>query len=339
MDVETLPLLRRILAGLCGTALGLQVMAVVGHADELPTGCSALGLVIHGPSETLRDFCRAEDGALWLTLPDGARFELVTSTSDPSIANPGDGSFHPFDEAVVRAALSGIRYPLAGVSAEVFLLPFPRRAGLQSAAGTGLILLSPGVVPLTLEQQHAELTHELGHVIQYGAMPDGASELWSRYRALRGITDAGRFSPDAPHADRPHEIFAEDFRALFGDPLANYSGTIENASLCMPQAVSGLDAFMLHLAGVVVPQRRLEAFPNPGRGAVNFRRVGGTASPVDVFDLAGRRIASVEPVATAGSWTWRWSGADADGRRVAPGVLLARIRGDVGPALRIVVAR
>ena len=337
--METLPLLRRSLAGFLGTVLGLMIMATVGRSDELPAGCSALGLLIHGPEETLRDFCRQEDGALWLCLPDGARFELITSTSDPAIANSGDGAFHPFDESAVRAAMANVRYPLAGVSAEVFLLPYPRRSGLQSAAGTELILLSPGVRPLTLEQQHAEFTHELGHVIQYREMPDVDSELWTEYRQLRGITDTGRYSPDASHPDRPHEIFAEDFRALFGGALANYSGSIENGALCMPQSVAGLDAFMLHLAGVTLATGRLEAYPNPSRGPLTFRRVGGAGTPLELFDLAGRRIASLEPVAVAGNWVWRWDGADADGRRVAPGVLLARPRGAARPALRIVVGR
>ena len=37
------------------------------------------------------------------------------------------------------------------------------------------------------------------------------------YLPLRGITDLNVYSDAAPHADRPHEIFAEDFRALFGN--------------------------------------------------------------------------------------------------------------------------
>ena len=49
--------------------------------------------------------------------------------------------------------------------------------------------------------------------------------------------------------NRPHEIFAEDFRALFGGPTANYSGTIENPGLVHPGAVPGLAAFFLNLTG------------------------------------------------------------------------------------------
>jgi len=339
MDVETLPLLRRSLTGLSATGLGLLLLAAVARSDELPAGCTTSGLMVQGPDATLRDFCREEDGRLWLYLPDGARFELVTSTADPVIANPGDGSFHPFDEAVVRAALAEVRFPLAQVSAQIFLLPYPRRSGLQSAAGNGLVLLSPGVWPLSAQQQHAELTHELGHVVQYRLMPDPAADLWARYRELRGLTDATRYSQDAAHADRPHEIFAEDFRALFGGGLANYSGTIENPTLCMPQGVSGLDGFMLQLAGIPLAAGRLEAYPNPSRGRFSFSRAGGGALPVDLFDLAGRRVATLEPGTAAGGWAWNWDGIDHDGQAVAPGVWLARERGSLEPAIRLVKVR
>lgn len=337
--METLPILRRSLLGLVGVGLGLCLMAAAGRGDEVSASTSASGLVIHGPGETLRDYCRQEDGILWLVLPGGTRFELVTSTSDPLIANAGDGSFHPFDESVVREALSQVGFPLAGLSADVFILPYPRRTGLQSAAGAQLILLSPGVLALTAEQQHAQFVHELGHVAQYALMPDAAIDLWTRYRELRGITDIERFRADAPHADRPHEIFAEDFRALFGGALANYSGTIENASLCMPQMVHGLDAFVHGLAGASRVAGKLEGFPNPSRGVVSFRRQGGAAAPIDLFDLGGRRVATLAPSPGAGGWSWRWDGRDERGHRVAPGVLLARARGSEEPGLRLAITR
>ncbi len=337
--METLPLLRRSLLSLVGVGLGLSLTAAAGRGDEVSAGASASGLAIHGPGETLRDYCREEDGALWLVLPGGTRFELVTSTSDPLIANAGDGSFHPFDESVVREALSQVRFPIGELPAEVYILPYPRRTGLQSAAGARLILLSPGVMALTAEQQHAQVVHELGHVVQYALMPDAEVDLWSRYRQLRGITDTERFRADAPHADRPHEIFAEDFRALFGGALANYSGTIENATLCMPQKVSGLDAFMMGLAGTSLVVGRLEAFPNPSRGAVGFRRQGGAPGPIDLFDLAGRRVAMLAPRPSAGGWSWRWDGRDERGNATGPGVVFARVRGSVESGLRLVVTR
>ena len=135
----------------------------------------------------------------------------------------------------MRAALAAVRFPLGAVSAEVFLLPYPRRTQLESAAGPGLILLAPGVRALSRAHQHAEFVHELGHVVQYALMPDGDAR-WSDYLELRAIDDASRFSATGSHAYRPHEIFAEDFRALFGDADATYSGTIENAVRVVRQA-------------------------------------------------------------------------------------------------------
>src|SRR5205807_7522967 len=132
-----------------------------------------------------------------------------------AITNPGDGDFHSFDAAEVRAAMTLVRFPLRGISAEVFILPYPRRQSLESAAGPGLILLSPGVRPLSREHQHSELVHELGHVVQYSFLPDAHAEDWSEYASMRGL-DPTVNNATSPHASRPHEIWAEDFRALFG---------------------------------------------------------------------------------------------------------------------------
>jgi hypothetical protein len=310
-------------------------MVSVSRSDEVSARVSALGLVIHDADETLASYCHDEDGTLWFVLPGGARFELLTSTCD--LPNPGDGAFHPFDASVVRSALDAVRYPIDLVAAEIYILPYPRRDALQSAAGPELILLSPGVTPLDLEQQHATVIHELGHVIQYRFMPDQDAELWSRYRSLRGISDPLRFSAEAPHADRPHEIFAEDFRSLFGDPLANYSGTIENQTLCSPQRVDGLTAFLASLESGPIAGA-LQGYPNPTRGALSFRRAGSTASVIDLFDLAGRRVAGVAPTPLASGWSWRWDGRDEHGSAVGPGVYFARERG-ASSSFRFVVAR
>jgi hypothetical protein len=336
--MEICSLMRRGLVGFCGAAAGLVLMVSVGRSDEVAARASALGLVIHGPEETLRDYCRDEDGALWLVLPSGSRFELVT---DPcQLPNPGDGSFHPFDQTTVRAVLASVRFPVAGVAVEIYLLPYPRRWAFRSAAGPQLILLSPGVTPLSQELQHAALVHELGHVIQYQLMPDEQTDLWLRYRSLRGITDEERFSATAVHSDRPHEIFAEDFRVLFGGALANYSGSIENASLCHPRMVDGLEGFLASLGDAgPIARSELQGFPNPTRGSLSFRRVGSSGVPLDVFDLTGRRVATLEPTPLADGWQWRWDGRDERGHPASAGVLFARERDGASRSFRFVVAR
>lgn len=304
-------------------ALALLLAPSAAPAHEIDAVGAARGIVVHDAAETLRDYCRRDAaGRLWLEIPGGARFELVTSTADPVIANPGDGSFHPFDLAEVRAALSEVRFPLAGVSADVFILPYPRRHGLSSAAGHRLILLSPGVRPIPRGQQHAEFVHELGHVVQRALLPDHDAAGWEAYRALRGIDDPA-YSAAAPHADRPHEIFAEDFRVLFGGATADPSGTVENPRIRSPRSVPGLDRFLLGLAGPAAPgPDRLTASREPGRAGLRFARAGIIAAPLDLYDVAGRRLATLEPAPVAGGVEWRW-----DGRGAGAGVVFARVRG------------
>ena len=225
-------------------------------ADEMSAGTATRGLVVHDATTVFQQYCALDsEGTLWLTLSGGQRFELITSTLDPEIANPGDGSYHPFGLAEVETAIREIGFPLDGVAVEIYILPYPRRGALSSAAGPGLILLSPGVRELTPEHQHAELVHELGHTVQYAHMPDVDTEQWNAYRALRGITDDSIYSSGAPHENRPHEIFAEDFRVLFGGALAAGSGAIENHSLIPPVQVQGLREFISGLAtsGILSP--------------------------------------------------------------------------------------
>src|SRR5215831_4851906 len=275
---------RRALTAL---AIALLVPACAGTAaaNELRASApSVVGLLVHDADETLRDYCRSEGGRLYLELPGGSRWELVTSITDPAITNPGDGSFHVFERSEVNEALAEVRLPLHQVSAEVFILPYPRRLSLESAAGPGLILLSPGVRPLSREHQHSEFVHELGHVVQYALLPDGDTEAWRTYAHMRGIDDA-RFNASAAHADRPHEIWAEDFRALFGGASATSNGTIENATISYPTLVQGLESFMQSVAAVAAspasPRLTASSF---SWGAVSFSRGGSQASALDVYD-------------------------------------------------------
>lgn len=334
---EILSAVRRALASVVGVGV-LLLLPLLAKANELGAGAPGghSGIVIHDAAETLASYCSSDaEGRLWLRLPGGQRFELVTTTSDPVIVNPGDGAFHTFSIGEVQSALAGIRYPLGGVTADVFILPYPRRGGLESAAGPHVILLSPGVRPLSREHQHAELAHELGHVVQYARMADTDVAAWERYRRLRGIVDESQYHASSPHADRPHEIFAEDFRALFADALANYSGTIENSTLEPPSEVAGLPEFMRELAGAAPLAVRLSAIPNPSRGALTFSRSGGAGAPLDLFDAAGRRVSTLAPGVAVGGVTWSWDGRDATGSHVPPGVVFARERGAPERSARI----
>src|SRR5436190_5896960 len=100
--MDSFAFLRRTLLGLAGTALGIALLTIAANASEIasagPVTGGFSGFHIHGADETLRNHCETRDGVLWFVAPGGARYELVTSTTDPAICNPGDGSFHPFEE-------------------------------------------------------------------------------------------------------------------------------------------------------------------------------------------------------------------------------------------------
>ncbi len=229
-------------------------------------------------------------------MPGVAPQELVTRVDDPIIANRGDGSFHPVDPKFVADALGGIDFPVDQVDAVVYVLPYPRRAGLESAAGPGAILLAPGVRAVDEAQVHATVAHEFGHVVQYQFATVG-SRAWAAYLKLRGLpTSEGR---STSHADNPREIFAEDFRALCGSPLARTNGTIENAFLAAPQTIEGLAEFLLDLPDrarrVATVGHTVAVYPNPFRIATTIQftpRAGAansTAAPVRLIRIADVR--------------------------------------------------
>jgi hypothetical protein len=337
MDMNRPPFARPALAVTIAQVVALSAIALPATvtANELGGSIRPSRFVIHDAAETLREYCHADGDRLVFTLPGGASWELVTTVTDPAIANPGDGQFHPFSAPEVQRALDQVMFPMQRVAAEVFVLPYPRRLQLDSAAGPGVILLSPGVRALSLEQQHAEFVHELGHVVQYALMPDADTLAWSRYRALRGLRDARVYSAAAAHCDRPHEIFAEDFRALYGDAYATYSGSIENAALAYPTRVPGLGTFVEALASAPVAATPLRVVAATAGGAVLLARNGAGAAVLDLYDVRGRRVASVVPSVDAGGCQWSWDGREAGAARGAT-VLFARARDGLGGSAKIV---
>jgi len=247
-------------------------------------------ILIHGVDDVLANYTFEQNGKLYFAVPSVQAWEFITDVSDPDITNKGDGAFHTFDMSVVKQALAETSYPLDQLELEIFILPFPRRGVLNSSATTGKMFLSPGVYQFIPEQEHYTVTHELGHVIHRRFMPDDASPLWQEYRELRRITDTAVYNNTAIHRNRPNEIFAEDFRFLFGSRLANYCGSIENRDLPLPTEVAGLKDFFLSLPATVTVDDvaaliELLTFPNPFNPVLNisFSVSGagaGTSAPV-----------------------------------------------------------
>jgi hypothetical protein len=279
-----------------------------------------------------------EAGRLRYTSESGFVVELITDPSQVEIANPlFDGLFHPFPSELVHRALEEME-PLGGerLAVTVHLLPgLPAGIGSSFATG-GEIFLAPAVAPWAPETAAYTLVHELGHAVQHLQLPDRAGPGWSRYLQLRGLTDTEVHHVDAVHRDRPGEIFAEDFRALFGGPLATASGSIENPDLPLPREVAGLSEFFLEvLAGRWRPRPALIAVgnhPNPFNPATVIRvRLDEGVAPqlgpvrLSVHDAQGRRVRDLGSFAPRAILEVRWDGRDARGRTVASGRYLCRV--------------
>ena len=317
--------------GVRSLACGLTVLvAVIGLSAS-----AAAEVSVHMPDEILAEWTVRSGDALFFHGPNGDYWEFIDDINDAAIRNKGEGAFFPVDSATVVAALDDISYPIASLSFDVFILPYPRRGLLPSNADGTCIYLSPGVVPLSAQQIHALVAHETGHIVHHQLLPDDDTEGWAKYRALRGIEDESIYNAGAVHCNRPHEIFAEDFRYLFGGPLARYSDTIENPDLPLPTAVPGLREFFLSLhgaAGVVADlpvARRLVLYPNPTRAGVRIRLdaesgIVGNELALAVYDVRGRLVASRQ-VASAGDLSW--DGTTFSGSRVPAGLYFVTVRG------------
>ncbi|MDP6797152.1 MAG: FlgD immunoglobulin-like domain containing protein, partial [Candidatus Krumholzibacteria bacterium] len=231
-------------------------------------------------------------------------------------------------------ALQSLSYPRPVDRIEIIFLPLPLREHSHSFARGNRIFLAPAEVEIPEEITHMTVVHELGHLFQYAKMSDMNTSLWSQYRQLRRISNEDIYHDSAIHANRPHEIFAEDFRYLFGGDLANYSGTIENHDLSLPDEVFGLREFFLSLSDKIVPASLLQAscFPNPFNPRTTVKvdaevdLIGETLT-VRVFDAQGRQVRELyRGTLFTQSLSFQWDGRDNGNRPLPSGVYFSRIR-------------
>lgn len=69
-------------------------------------------------------------------------------------------------------------------------------------------------VPATTYLSAYATAHELGHLIRFGFLSEADLQEYVRLRGLKGTERKNRY-------DNPEELFAEDFRWLFGSEAAN----------------------------------------------------------------------------------------------------------------------
>jgi hypothetical protein len=132
---------------------------------------------------------------------------------------------------------------------------------LVSSTTGNEMFLSPHVLDIESVVASYVIAHELGHVFHNRFM---GSNRWRDYRALRGISDETRFNDIAAHADRPREIFAEDFRVLFGGSDAYFGGHIEKHRHQRARRYRGVAGFLHALdARRSAPEHRRDELTHP----------------------------------------------------------------------------
>lgn len=326
-------------------ALGLEPVSATAEPVRL-SYANGLGATVY-TAEDLATRLTTYQGSPAIQLPDGRMIPVVTNIDDPSIYNKGDGAFHPFTTADVDQALASITHPKLPLDARIYLLPYPRRGVLVSSTSGNEVFLSPHVLKIEPSVGAYIVAHELGHVLHNRYMPVG-SRRWDEYRTLRGITDASTYNETATHSNRPREIFAEDFRALFGGRDAYFDGHIENTNIAEPGFVSGLAAFYLRLIDAPADARiAASCSPNPFNPETEIRisvPAGsfdrGTPVSVRVYSVTGALVRELYQGTPDGDIAVRWDGMDNKGNSVASATYYAQIRmGEDRKTLKLVLLK
>jgi hypothetical protein len=320
---------------------------------------NGLEIRLYSPEAIMRMTDRDQDGRLFLKLPDGTCYELIESAVDPRIANAGDGSFHPAKIEWVIDALAKVDVAGASIDmrVDVYVLPLPRAGFLESSACGDKIFLSPGVREIERCLVAFAATHELGHVFQCRYAPEGSGGPWTEYLRLRGIAGNAVYALDVPRANRPAEIFAEDFRYLFGGSESRYTGGIENQELPLPDDVPGLEEYF---AALVAPVSLAQAarpgeapfalsnYPNPFNPTTTIRAVFNGQAPADaggigvsIYRVDGSLVRRVTGGAISGNeFSVRWDGRDERGNAAPAGVYFYAVRAaGIGSTGKMILAR
>ena len=307
------------LAGVPSAAAGAGVVAL-----DFPNGIRARVF----PPEYLAERTVAVEDRGTLAIEDGLYLTLITDINDPLIINKGDGSFHPFGTDLVIECLENIEYPGIDVEVDVFILPYPRVDMMSSSAAGRRIFLSPQVLEISREGAAYIVAHEFGHVFQSRYLPDPMTSGWDEFRRIRGIQDETTFSNTARHAYRPREIFAEDFRVLFGGEAAYFGGRVENPELPSPAVVAGLEEFFIGLAAAPAELPVIVSFdnyPNPFNPQTALRvRLSDEflarreTVTVRVYDVTGALVRDLfAGVPEGADLEVAWDGHDGKGNQVA----------------------
>jgi hypothetical protein len=272
----------------------------------------------------------------------GGSYYLIEDISSPLITNKGAGEFFPMSEELVAQALRDIELDgrTVEMNIDVYILPMPRLYYMSSTSIGCRIFLSPGVWDISPYTVASIVTHEFGHCFQKAYLPAEDTEGWAEYLDIRGLLDDPVYAENSIHMNRPSEIFAEDFRVLFGGEMAVYPGTIENPDLAHPSDVTGLRDYMISLTGtaaqVDVPAggaviASVGNYPNPFnpvttiRASFNGPEISRDVS-VSIYAADGSLVRDLwSGTVSQQTFEKSWDGLNDVGSRAASGIYFYRV--------------
>lgn len=313
------------------------------HLYTLSNGST---VTVYTPEGILSEMTQRDASGNLVFYPEGGGcYYLIEDITSPVIVNKGAGEFFPMREEVVLDALREIDVDgrMVDMDIDVYILPMPRLYYMSSTSTGCRIFLSPGVWEVSASTVASVVTHEFGHCFQKAYLPDSDEEGWAIYLGMRGILDDPVYTERAIHMNRPSEIFAEDFRILFGGELAVYPGMIENPNLVQPTEVEGLETFIASLAGdAVVPVHSgggviasVGNYPNPFNPVTTIRAdfngpVIGRDVSVRIYAADGSLVRDLwSGTISQQTFEKTWDGMNDHGVRAASGIYFYRVTAGV----------
>lgn len=164
------------------------------------------------------------------------------------ITSQGSLQMQAVDSVGYMKALQQVNFPLEAVGEyKVYFLSYKLKNYYSAEALSfedNSVVVFGTYFPLSVERLHRLAIHELGHQVDFSLMDE---EKWQEYKKIRGITNKDIYNnSSSEYVNRPQEIFAEDFRLLFGSQEAQKKPHL-NKNLPDPRKVAGLKDFFLSL--------------------------------------------------------------------------------------------
>jgi len=158
--------------------------------------------------------------------PNGKKFTYLDKTDYAYKSN----NIFPIQKELVEEVLNDISINLSKLDVPIFVIPdqlmmFNLKRNnydgttYQGRAYESHIILGGRTIKPTKENIGCVVIHEIGHILMYKALNctwDTCDKVLKEYKKLRGIPNKYTNKNNSNWYTRPAEIFAEDFRYLFG---------------------------------------------------------------------------------------------------------------------------